>query len=725
MLRALRRRLPRISATEREALAAGTVWLDGEIFRGDLDWGELLREAYPRLREDERAFLDGPVEEVCVRIRESDMGEGGTLPEPIWQFLRREGFFGLVIPPEHGGLGFTPLGASAVFGKLATRSLGLSAIVLIPNSVGPGELLLEHGTEEQKAHFLPRLARGEEIPCFALTEPEAGSDAASLTSRGVVFRGEDGKPHLRLDWEKRYITLAPVATLLGLAFRLEDPENLLRRGEEPGITVALVDTSLPGVEIGARHDPLGIPFPNGPTRGRDVVLPVDRILGGPPYAGRGWQILMEALAGGRAISLPAQAVAGMKYLARITGAYASVREQFGTPIARFEGIEERLARLGGYAYLGEAARVFTCGAVGTGERPAVISAVAKYSLTELAREAARDAMDVLGGAAICEGPRNLVARAWHGAPIGITVEGANILTRTLIVFGQGILRSHPFARPELDAVEREDAAGLARALVGHALHFLANLARVIRFPWTAGPLLGLEPVPASLRPHARRLSRAAARFALWSDLALFTQGARLKRRGRLAGHMADQIAWTYLGLAVIRRFEAEGRPAEDLPLARWGLEEALDRIQRAHEGALASWSPGLFGRLARGPLAFLGRLRPLGRGPTEPVIRAAAAAMRTPGPARDRLTDGVFLPTAADEPLVRLEEALQLEDATRDLRKRSRSEPESLSDEDRALLERYETLRSEVLAVDEFPSSGETNLAPSGRSGRELAAGSR
>ncbi|MDX1631490.1 MAG: acyl-CoA dehydrogenase [Thermoanaerobaculia bacterium] len=721
----LRDLAPGISETERQALAAGTVWVDGKIFGGRLDWRELLDLPYPELSDREREFLEGPVAEICSRVRERDLERTGGLPEEVWEFLKEHRFFGLVIPPEYGGLGFSPLGASTVYGTLASRSLALSAVVLIPNSVGPGELLLEHGTEEQKEELLPRLARGDEIPCFALTEPEAGSDAASMTSTGVVFQGADGEPWIRLGWEKRYITLAPVATLLGLAFRLEDPDELLGKGPSPGITVALVSTDLPGVEVGPRHDPLGIPFPNGPTRGAGVEIPASRILGGPGYAGRGWQILMEALAGGRALSLPAQAAGGMKYIARVTGAYASVREQFGTPIARFEGVEEKLARIGGLTYLAEAVRVFTCGGVGSGERPAVVSALVKYSLTELARETAADAMDVMAGAGISLGPKNLIARAWQSAPIGITVEGANILTRTLIAFGQGVIRSHPWVRREMDALEAGKPGALFRALVGHGLHFLCNLLRSLLYPWTAGPVFGLGTGPQELRPHARRLAWATARFALWADLALFTRGSKLKRKGRLSGHLADQLNWIYLGIATVRRFQAQqfatgdsaGEDDEpgDLPLARWALEESLARIQRAHEEALARFGKGLFGWLARKPLSLLSRLRPLGRGPSETTIREAAVAMRRRGPARNRLTRHTFLPEDPEEPLARLEEALRLSEETRNLRRRvgrarkaGGEDPEAeLGREEQELLRRYEELRTEVVAVDEFEDRSE------------------
>jgi len=438
--RLARRSLPRISETERQALEAGTVWIDRELFSGRPNWKRILAEPYPSLTEREQAFLDGPVSELCSLVDDWEISKAGRLPDEAWSLLREHRFFGLNLPQEWDGQGFSSLACSTIFGKLASRSLALSAIVLIPNSVGPGELLLHYGTDEQKERYLRRLARAEEIPCFALTEPTAGSDAASIRSQATAFRDESGSIKLRLDFDKRYITLAPIATLIGLAVRLSDPDNLLGRGVEPGITCVLVPAATRGVDIGRRHDPMGVPFPNGPIHGRNVVVSADQIIGGPSQAGRGWKMLMEALSAGRSISLPAQSVGGAKMITRITGAYATVREQFGVPIGRFGGIEEALARIGGLTYLMEAMRVFTCGAVDAGHRPSVISAVVKQLQTDLMRQIARDGMDIMGGAGISRGPRNLMSRAWNGAPIGITVEGANILTRTLIIHGQGLLR---------------------------------------------------------------------------------------------------------------------------------------------------------------------------------------------------------------------------------------------------------------------------------------------
>jgi acyl-CoA dehydrogenase len=647
-----------MSDTEREALEAGTVWADGELFSGRPDFKRILGEPYPELTERERAFLDGPVEEACRRVDPWELSRRRELPREVWDFLKREGFFGLTIPEEYGGLAFSALACSAIFGKLASRSLGLSAVVLIPNSVGPAELLLAYGTEEQRRHYLPLLARGEEIPCFALTEPEAGSDAASLTSEGVVFRGRDGRIALRLNWRKRYITLAPVATLLGLAVRLRDPENLLGKDEDVGITCVLVSASAPGVEIGRRHDPMGIPLPNGPTEGRNVVVPLEAIIGGAAGAGRGWKMLMEALSAGRSISLPAQSAGGAKLVARVVGAYAAVRRQFGLPIGRFEGIEEPLARIAGLTYLMEAARVFTCGAVDSGEKPAVVSAIVKLQETELLRRLALDGMDMLGGAGLCRGPRNLLADGYTGAAIGITVEGANILTRSLILFGQGAIRCHPYAQQEIRAFAAGDGTALRRALFGHARFLLGNLLRSAVLGLTRGRL-PRSPVSGPTARYYRRLAWASARFAALSDLAMLSLGGKLKLREKLSGRFADVLSWMFLAVATLRRFEAEGRREEDLPLVRWSLDWSLTQIQEAFAGIYRNFE-GPFALWMRGPAAFWARLNPIGAPPSDREGSRLAAILQTPGEQRDRLTAGLYVPSDAAEAVGRIERAFLL-----------------------------------------------------------------
>jgi acyl-CoA dehydrogenase len=688
--------LPRMSETEREALEAGTVWIEGDLFSGRPDFRRMLAEPYPELTERERAFLDGPVEEVCRMVDPWELSRRRELPAEVWDFLKRERFFGLTIPQEYGGHAFSALACSTIFGKLASRSLPLSAVVLIPNSVGPAELLLAYGTDEQRRHYLPRLARGEEIPCFALTEPEAGSDAASLTSEGVVFRGRDGRIYLRLNWRKRYITLAPVATLLGLAVRLRDPENLLGQGEDVGITCVLVPTSTPGVEIGRRHDPLGIPFPNGPTEGRDVVVPLDAIPGGAAGAGKGWRMLMEALSAGRSISLPAQSAGGAKLAARVVGAYAAVRRQFGKPIGRFEGIEEPLARIAGLTYLMEAARVYTCGAVDSGNRPSVVSAIVKLQETELLRRIVIDGMDVLGGAGLCRGPRNVLADGYTGAAIGITVEGANILTRTLILFGQGVIRCHPYAQKEIQALAGGDGKALRRALIGHGLFLAGNLIRSAALGLTRGRFAH-SPVSGPTARYYRRIAWASARFAALADLAMLSLGGKLKFKEKLSGRFADILSWMYLGLCTLRRFEAEGRREEDLPLVRWALDWSLARIQEAFEGLYRNFE-GPLAFWMRGPAAFWARVNPLGAAPSDREGGRLAAILQTPGEQRDRLTADLYLPTDPDEAVGRLERAFLLVS-------RSPTEPDLAREAAEA---RLDAIQVDSFTLDEYLGLTET-----------------
>ncbi|MBI4615219.1 MAG: acyl-CoA dehydrogenase [Planctomycetes bacterium] len=717
-----RRLLPTISGTERAALEAGTVWIEADLFSGRPDFRRFMQEAYPALSEEERAFLDGPVEEVVNMVRPWDLLPSGELPESVWTFLRRHRFFGLMLPKDYEGHGFGSLGFSSIVGKLATHSMPLSSIVLIPNSIGPGELIAHYGTVEQKERWLRRLGRGEEIPAFALTEPTAGSDAASIVSSGELFRAADGSLAIRLDFDKRYITLGPIATLLGLAFRLRDPENFLGKGEDVGITCGLVPTNLPGVEIGQRHDPMGTAFPVGPVRGRGVVIPASNIFGGVEYAGCGWQMLMDALAGGRALSLPGTAATAIKAAARRVGAYAAIREQFGVAIGRMEGVQEPLSRIAGRAYLMDAVRVFTCGAVGRGQKPSVVSAMAKYQLTELARQSALDAMDVMGGKGICRGPRNPMGDGWMGAPIGITVEGANILTRTLIVFGQGSLRCHPYLAREVRALENGDPSELRRALFGHAFYFVRNSLRAAFLTLSRGLLASGAPFSRPVSRYVKKLKWASSLYAVLADIALGTSGPALKARGQMTGRFADALSWMFVATAVLRRFEAEGRPREDLPLVHWSLSTALAEIQRAFEGILANFRAPLVGWPLRvfGTLAL--RLSPLGSPPSDRLKSEVASLLLVPGETRDRLTYGTFLPRDPESHLAILEETFHLVHQAAPVMKKIHSarkagtlsrgplaavlapavEKGVLSTEEADLLRRLERLRAEIYAVDEF-----------------------
>ncbi len=657
LMKRVARILPRIGETERVALEAGTVWWDGELFSGNPDWDSLLAFEVQGLSSEERAFLAGPVEEACAMVHDWDVFQRRDLPPEVWAFIKEHGFFGMIIPKEYGGLGFSAAAHSAVVTKLASRSATLAVTVMVPNSLGPAELVLHYGTDEQKEYYLPRLARGEEVPCFALTGPEAGSDAAAMQSVGVVtrgtFRGEEVLG-IRLNWRKRYITLGPVATVIGLAFRLQDPDGLLGDRPDPGITCALVPADLPGIEIGARHDPMGVPFQNGPNCGRDVFIPVDFIIGGREQAGNGWRMLMESLAAGRSISLPSLAAATAQLTTRVVGAYATVREQFDTPIGRFEGIEEPLALIGGLNYTMNAVRTLTAGAVDAGERPAVISAIAKAYLTEAMRQVVIAGMDIRAGAAICRGPRNVLANAYQAVPIGITVEGANILTRSMIIYGQGAIRSHPHAQEEIESVAAGDLARFDRAFFKHVNHLASNAVRA--------PLLALSngrvaqvPVASCTGCYYRQFTRMSAAFALVSDVAMITLGSTLKRREKISGRLADALAWMYLGSAALKRFEDDGRLGCDVPFVEWSTAHALHQIQTALVGVLDNLPNRLAGRLLK-PVVFpLGaRLRP----PGDRLGSAVARALLEDRQMCVSLSRDIYVPPPDEPGLGRLDAAL-------------------------------------------------------------------
>ena len=717
--------LPSIGETERVALEAGTSWIERDFLSGKPDFQKILDEVYPELTEKEQAFLEGPVEEVCRMTDDWDVRQREDLSPEVWQYLKEEGFFGMVIPEEYGGHGFSANGMNAVIAKLGSRSIPLAVTVMVPNSLGPAELLINYGTEEQKEYYLPRLARGEEIPCFALTEPNAGSDAASIDSTGVVFRGDDGELYLRLNWEKRYITLAAISTTLGLAFRLQDPDNLLGKGREPGITCALIPTDREGVILGRRHDPLHTPFINSPTEGEDVVVPVEQIIGGPEQAGNGWRMLSETLAAGRGIFLPAMNTGGAQFVSRVSGAYAQVRQQFGLPIGRFEGVEELLAPIGGLTYLLNALSRFTCGALDQGRKPAVISAIAKYHSSEFNRTIVDKAMDLQGGKGIVLGPRNLLGNGYVAVPIAITVEGSNIVTRSLIIFGQGLIRSHPYAFKELTALEEGDVKAFDEAVWPHVGMMVRNSVRAALLSLSRGRLAG-APVPGVTAGYYRKLSWASAAFAAASDLALMTLGGSLKIREKLSGRFADALSWLYLSTCALRKFEADGRRQEDLPFVRWSVEYGLARVQESLEGICANFPVPVLGWLLSHPVSWWLRLNPIGQEPSDALGKEVANALQEPGERRDRLTAGIFLPEGAhsgkEEPLAQLERAFTLARESQPLYRKIRdavragelpkARPKRLVDdalaagviteEEHEKLEEAEAARVEAVAVDAF-----------------------
>ncbi|HEV7491021.1 MAG TPA: acyl-CoA dehydrogenase [Rhodanobacteraceae bacterium] len=650
--------LPHLGETERIALEAGSVWWDGDLFSGMPDWNKLLDFNIPPLSADERAFLDGPVEELCRRLDDWDIYQRRDLPPEIWDFIKRERFFGMIIPKEYGGLGFSALAHSRVVTRLSSRSVTAAVTVMVPNSLGPGELLIHYGTAEQKQSYLPRLANGDEIPCFALTGPEAGSDAAATQSEGVVEkRTIDGNEviGLRFNWKKRYITLAPVATLIGLAFRLKDPDKLLGGAEDRGITCALIPRASKGIEIGLRHDPMGVPFQNGPIVGTDVWAPLDEVvIGGRGGIGHGWRMLMESLAAGRSISLPALSVGAAQMATRICGAYATVREQFDTPIGRFEGIEEPLARIAGLTYLMTATRTLTCGALDAGEKPAVPGNICKAYLTESMRQVISDAMDIRAGSAIQRGPRNTLARAWDAVPIGITVEGANILTRSMIIYGQGAIRCHPFVQKEIAAVGARDLAAFDKAIFGH-VNLLVTRAIRAKLLALSGSRLAAPPHVQDTQRYYQHLSRFSAAFTITSDAAMGTLGGSLKRREKLSGRLADALAYLYLASAALKRYHDEPKTASNFALARWSVELCLYRVQEALVGVLDNLPVRWVALLLKFAIFPLGaRFRP----PSDRLGAEVARTILEDREARHTLTGDVFVPPPGEPGLGALEAAL-------------------------------------------------------------------
>lgn len=723
----VRRALPSLSATEREALHAGDVWWDGELFSGNPDWRKLLAIPAASLSAEEQAFLDGPVNELCRMLDEWEINRvRGDLPGAVWDYLKREKFFALIIPRAYGGLEFSPYANSEVVRKIASRSLVAAVTVMVPNSLGPGELLLQFGTEEQRAFWLPRLADGRELPCFALTSVEAGSDAAAMVDQGVVCRGPFAGQEvlgIRLNWSKRYITLGPVATVLGLAFKLYDPDHLLGGEEAPGITLALVPTSLPGIEIGRRHLPSYQMFQNGPNRGKDVFIPLDYVIGGRQQVGKGWTMLMSALSVGRGVSLPSLSAAATAFCARSTGAYASIRRQFGVPIGQFEGIQERLAPLAADAYLVDAARRLTCAGLNEGRKPSVISAIMKVHATYRMRSSIDHAMDVHGGKTVIDGPRNYLGDIYRAVPVGITVEGANILTRSLIIFGQGAIRCHPWLLREMLAFEEQDPRQALEAFDvsfwGHVGHVFNTFVRAWLRSWSGG-LFAPAPDQGPVGKYYRQLGRYAAAFALLAETALLVLGSGLKRREMISARLGDVLAELYLLSAVLKRWHDEGRQEEDLPLVTYALESGFAAIERHLHGVLAN--------LPQRPVAALVRciILPLGvrrHGPSDALVRRCAEILLTPSASRDRLTAGLFLEPGANGSVADLERAFVLASRTAPLQKklhdaRCGDRREALSrgvinEEEAALLEETETAVLQVLTVDDFAAAelGESNFA--------------
>ena len=736
LLRAFEKVTPKLSDTEQIALDAGTVGFEGELFSGKPDWSKLLKQPKPELSVEEQAFLDGPVEQLCSMIDDWQIThELADLPPAMWSFLKQNRFFGLIVPKHYGGLGFSALAHAAVLQKVAGMSTTLVSTIAVPNSLGPGELLGHYGTQEQKDYYLPRLADGREIPCFALTGPYAGSDATSIPDYGIVCTGEWNGAKVvgvRLTFDKRYITLAPVATLVGLAFRMHDPEHLLGDKEDLGITLALLPRDTSGLQIGRRHLPLNNPFQNGPVRGKDVFVPLAQLIGGPDMAGQGWRMLVECLSVGRAISLPSNTTGGARSAVAATGAYARIRKQFGIAIGRFEGVEEALARIGGNTYAMSALSLETAAAVDRGEKPAVASAIAKYHATERARDIARDAMDVHGGKGVILGPSNWIGRGWEGAPIAITVEGANIMTRSLMIFGQGAIRCHPYVLREMQAIKltdyREKLDAFDVALFGHVGFAISNAVRSLVLGLSFAKI-GHVPGNAYTKRYYRKLNRYAAALALVADTAMLVLGGKLKFKEKLSARLGDVLSNLYIASTMLKRFEDQGRPVTDQPLLAWAFHDCVHRMQDALDGVLRNFPlrPVAWGLRA---LVFPFGLREVP--PSDRLGHRIAAILTAPNEARSRLIAGIYLTPNANNPIGRmnqlLPEVITAEPVERKLLKAVKSgqlrgydyaaqlaDAEAkgvLSGAERQLLARVHAATFEFISVDDFDSS-------------ELAAGAR
>ena len=728
LLDVYRKLLPSMSDTEREALEAGSVWWDGELFSGMPEWERLMSFPAPELSEEEQAFIDGPCEDLCRMLDDWDVcHERADMPKEVWDYIIEHRFFAMIIPKQYGGLEFSAYANAMVIAKLASRSPTASSTIGVPNSLGPAELLLHYGTEEQKNHYLPGLAAGTEIPCFALTSPQAGSDAASLIDSGVICKGKwNGKQitGIRLNWDKRYITLAPIATVVGLAFKLYDPDHLIGDRDEYGITAALIPTDLPGVTVGRRHHPMTIAFLNGPTTGEDVFVPLDVIIGGQDMAGKGWKMLVELLSVGRAITLPSTAAGGGQAASYASGAYTKIRKQFNTSIANFEGVGEALARIAGRTYIMNAAVSVTAGAIDQGEKPAVPSAILKYHCTELGRKVANDTMDVHGGKALSMGPNNYIARGYMASPIAITVEGANILTRSLIIFGQGAIRCHPFVLPEMQAASDEDTdRGLLdfdRALFGHIGYAISNLARSFFLALTHAKFSRV-PLNTPTRRYYQNINRYSAAFALASDFAMLTLGGALKKRELLSARLGDVLSSMYLASAVLKHFENEGRRATDLPLVEWSVRTLMYQAQEALHAFLRNFPNRWVATFLR---AFI---FPRGRtytAPSDELGRKVVELMTRSGEARERLSRQAYTAIEPGNPLGQLQEALELAEKFSPMERRLRqAQKEGLIQSDylgdqiaeagragvigkaeAAELHEYHAKVAALLAVDDFAS---------------------
>ena len=721
-----RKALPPISETEREAIDAGTVWWEGEIFSGNPDWEKLLSAGKPTLSDEEQEFLDGPVNQLCHMVNAWDIHQNqADIPAEVMDFIKQERFLGMIIPREYGGLDLSAVAQAKVLTKLSTTGSVVATFIGVPNSLGPGELLIKYGTEQQKDYYLPRLSSGEEIPCFALTAPLAGSDATSLTDTGIVCKGEyQGKEVLgmRLNFEKRYITLAPIATLVGLAFRLQDPDHLLGDIDDYGITCALIPRDTEGLEIGKRHLPIGDPFLNGPVRGKDVFVPLDAIIGGQDMAGKGWRMLVNCLSTGRVISLPSGGNGAAKYALAATGAYARIRKQFGLAIGEFEGIQKPLARIAGLNYIIDAGLMHTAQAVAAGAKPAVPASILKYHCTEMARQVLIDAMDIHGGKAVMKGPKNYLAVAYESIPVAITVEGANIMTRNLMIFGQGAIRSHPYVLKEMELVSRDDEDNAAREfddlLFEHIGYTYNNAAKSLVYGLTSS-MFADAPVYSSMKRYYQHLHRLSAGFAMMTDVAMLIMQSGLKRREMISARLGDLLSMLYLASLVLKQYEDDGSPEADRPLVEWACQYLFHEFQQAMYEVLQNFPSRLVAMKIRLMVFPLGRHFDM---PSDELERQVAELFIHDTPTRRRLVDGLFCEQSDFHPLKTLNDAMLMADEVAPLERKLKQALKSgqlpallglelieagasagVLDEDEAETMRvYDRLIMSIIHVDEF-----------------------
>ncbi len=652
--------LPTLTDTEEEALQTGSVNWDGELFSGNPNWTDMLSKAPATLSKEEQEFLDTKVEELAAMTDPWEVNhEEFGIPKKLLDYIRGNGFLGFGIPKQYGGLEFSDFAHSEVLLKLGSRQMDVCMTVSVPNSLGPAELLRKYGTEEQKKHYLPRLAKGLDIPCFALTAPLAGSDASSMVDRGIVEKGMfEGKEiiGIRLNFEKRYITLAPIATLVGLAFKLYDPDHLMGDVDEYGITCALLPHDTKGVKIGRRHFLLHQAFANGPISGKDVFIPLDWIIGGPAMAGKGWRMLMECLAVGRAISLPTGGVASAKAMNHATALYAKIRRAFRIPIGNFEGVQEKLAENAGLTYISDAVRLFTLAAIDRGEKPAVPSAISKYHATEMSRRVVMNAMDVHAGKGVMMGPRNYVGRAWEGSPIAITVEGANILTRNMIIFGQGGVRCHPYLLKEMLALRSKNIQEFEPLIMSHIGFTISNAVRSFVLGITDGIFASIPAQVHITKRYFQKATRIAAAFAFVADVSMILMGGKLKFKESISARLGDALSMIYLQSAVLKRFQDEGQPTNMLPIVDWSNQYLLFEAQKALDGVIQNFPNRLMAILMRIIVFPLGRTY---REPDDKLRHQVAESLLSSDDVRMRLAKGIYLSPEGDNIFYKLNDTVK------------------------------------------------------------------